>query len=199
MALITFDMGRRVETPVRPQAQRVQATSAIAPTRAIDGSEDYLAQEGSHSGYDKRQQRAPQAVAIISDIMQTPVRTLSPSQTLKEAWDILTRSGFHHLPVVDDKLVIQAIFSDRDLLRYLVNQTPTQQEALWRKSVMSVATHPVICVLKTADIRQCSQLMHEYRIGALPVVNEQHQLCGIVTRSDVLKLLSHYGPMELWA
>ena len=66
-------------------------------------------------------------------------------------------------------------------------------------SMMDVAAHPVVCVLQSTDIRQASNILYEYDIGALPVLNDEHQLCGIITRSDVLKLLSHYGPMELWA
>ena len=39
MALVVFDMGIRVETPMRPQPQRIQASTATAAARALRASD----------------------------------------------------------------------------------------------------------------------------------------------------------------
>ncbi len=69
----------------------------------------------------------------------------------------------------------------------------------WQSSVMTLAARPVLCVQEKTDIHQTSKLLYEYDIGALPVLKSDNTLCGIVTRSDILRLLSHYGPLQFWA
>lgn len=199
MALIVFDMGRRVETPIRPEQKRVRAAQAISAVRPIERTDAPHAQQASLQAYTDSEERKPDAVAFVNDIMHKNVQTLNPSASLRQAWNLLQTTGFHHLPVVDDQQRILAMFSDHDLLNILAKQTPSQLPAFWSQNIMGIAIKPVLCVLQNTDIRQSSNLLYEYDIGALPVLNDQHELCGIVTRSDILRLLSHYGPMELWA
>lgn len=199
MALIVFDMGRRVETPVRPAQHRVRPLSASSATRKIERTDMPHGNDAAIHAYQHQEERSPDPVAVISDIMHRDVRTLPPSASLQQAWDMLQKTGFHHLPVVDEQYRVLAMFSDHDLLKALVRQPSATLPAFWSANVMTIAVKPVLCVLQNTDIRQSSNLLYEYDIGALPVLNDQHELCGIVTRSDILRLLSHYGPMELWA
>lgn len=194
MSLIVFDMGRRVETPLQPEKFRVnatQATTAVQPVR----KEGYFgsASDALLQAY-RKQEKAPESIAFAGDIMHTPVRTLKPADSVQYAWNTLSGTGYHHLPVVDEQQQMLAIVSDRDLMQAIV-----QHGDVWEDNVMTLAVRPVICVQKNTDIRQTSNILYEYNIGALPVLNEQNELCGIITRTDILKLLSHYGPMELWA
>ncbi|MAD45038.1 MAG: hypothetical protein CMH98_08540 [Oceanospirillaceae bacterium] len=194
MSLIMFDMGRRVETPVRPDEFRVRAMSASEKTSHIDKDKTARGMPQDIEAYYQRPEHPPDGISSCADIMTQRLTTLSPDDSIHTAWNTLSSSGFHHLPVVDSELNVVAILSDRDLLQALVHNRD-----IWDDSIMEVAAHPVVCVLKTTDIRQASNILYEYDIGALPVLNNEHEICGIITRSDILKLLSHYGPMELWA
>lgn len=189
-----FDMGRRIETPVRPDEFRVRAMSASEKTSHIDKDTAHSGTANEIHAYYQQQERPPDGISACRDIMSKRVITLNPDNSINTAWNTLSDCGFHHLPVIDDKRNVVAILSDRDLLQALVHNAD-----IWDNSIMDVAAHPVVCVLQSTDIRQASNILYEYDIGALPVLNDEHQLCGIITRSDVLKLLSHYGPMELWA
>ena len=41
--------------------------------------------------------------------------TMHPNQTVAEAIELLARSSFRHLPLVDDEGVLAGVISDRDL------------------------------------------------------------------------------------
>lgn len=193
MSLIVFDMGHRVETPVRPERWKVKATAASEAAAAIhSGHNESIPKSSPYQTQQK--QHEPESVAFAEDIMSSTVRTLPQDATIRDAWHIVKQEGFQHLPVINNDHQVQAILSDRDLLYALA-----EHNDIWHHPVMSIAQRPVYCILKSTDIRQTCNILYEYNIGALPVVNEQHELAGIVTRSDILKLLSHYGPMELWA
>lgn len=193
MALVVFDMGKRVETPVRPEQKRIHPTSESQAISAVAG---HSVQYGStDTPYrEHHAQHQPQPVAYVQDIMQPRVRWVDANASVADAWLLMKETGFHHIPVVDQQLKIQAILSERDLLHHSIQST-----IKWHRNILEFATHPVLCIAAEADIRQCARAMMDYNIGAMPVLNEDHILTGIITRTDIIRLISHYGPMELWA
>lgn len=205
MSLVVFDMGQRVETPIRPQGRRVNASQAMASTAAIDeqhSTPKHTSSNAQHSAiqaYVEQQERHPATVAFIRDILHRNVKTLEPNATLADAWEKLQKTGHHNLPVVNEQQQVLAMFSEGNLMRALVQQNQQPRSDFWQMNIMNLATRPVLCVQEQTDIHQTSQLLYEYNIGALPVLNSNNELCGIVTRSDILRLLSHYGPLEFWA
>lgn len=193
MAIVVFDMGRRVETPVSPtqfKLNKVAATTAVHNDAIADA--DQRRHEQQLEQY--REQTLPQAVAQVRDIMSTPVKSVRPSAPLRQVWETLQQTGLHHLPVVDDEQHVLAIIADRDIMRQLLSKAN-----IWQHEVIRYASRPVICIRDHADIRQAADTLFRYRIGSLPVVDEQHRLVGLLTRSDILRTLSHYGPLQLWA
>lgn len=50
-----------------------------------------------------------------------------------------------------------------------------------------VMSRPVVSVRPTMPVRQAMVLLVEHRFGALPVVNEEERLLGVVSESDVLR------------
>lgn len=214
MSLIVFDMGRRVETPTRSTPLRVEAVSATAATKAVDSSvylpdtqlhntepnnNPLLAARSAIEAYEEQTERHPAVVSFIKDILHRQVTTLSPNHTLEQAWNILQETGYKLLPIIDSNNYVLAMFSDGELLRALATQAPENIKEFWQSNVMTLAARPVLCVQEETDIHQTSRLLYEYNIGALPVLDNDNTLCGIVTRSDILRLLSHYGPLQLWA
>ena len=126
--------------------------------------------------------------------MTRNVITIRQETTIRDAYQLMREHDIHHLPIIDEHDNLQALISDRRILRALAEQRSIEHD-----SVMTVAVRPVYCTAESTDIRQTARLLTEYHIGALPVLNNKEQLTGIITRSDLLHLLSEYGPLELWA
>ncbi|AHK17815.1 hypothetical protein R615_14260 [Thalassolituus oleivorans R6-15] len=196
MGLYVFDMGRRIETPVSAPSLQIKATAATQAVAKIHSnlkSPSQHAQQAIHD-YQEHTEHEPQLVSYATDIMATELKTLSTTATVGDAWLAIKESGYRHLPVIDEHHAIHAIVFDRDIMATLI-ETP---KAIGN-NILQHAMHPVYCILENTDIRQTAQILYQHDLGALPVINRQHQLTGIITRTDLLRLLSHYGPMELWA
>ena len=58
--------------------------------------------------------------------------------------------------------------------------------------VRDVMTKKPITIHPEDTIKKAAELMHEHRIGALPVVDLQGQLVGIITESDVFRILINW-------
>jgi acetoin utilization protein AcuB len=224
LALIVVEMGRRVVTPQKNDSRdsiRVQATKNSSGMDQYDHFSEHhstpqnnsAAQQAAHKkvqqgtehkesqrtdpySIQKRLQteKEPSKVFLLADIMSKHVISLSSEATVTDAWKLFQRHNFHHIPITDEKNTVLAMLSDRDIL-----QGPGSKDNINQKKVMLFATQRVFCFSPDSDIRQATRTLHEYDLGALPIISEQHELLGIVTRTDIIRIVSDYGPLELWA
>lgn len=147
---------------------------------------------------EEERKSARRAVRIARDLMSSPVVHLHPESTVGEAWKMIANRRFRHLPVLSVDGALVGIISDRDLLR--VAGTPD------RAPRSDVADRPVRLLMKTSvysanpdtSVRAVARVMFEERIGAMPVVDESGALIGLITRSDILRVLVNEAPMDLW-
>ncbi|QDZ39704.1 CBS domain-containing protein [Euhalothece natronophila Z-M001] len=115
------------------------------------------------------------------ELMSSPVRTILPDTTIDEAQRILLRYGHSGLSVVDENQELVGIISRRDLdlaLHHGFGHAPVK--GYMTRNLKTITTDTVL-----PDIED---LMVTYDVGRLPVL-ENHQLLGIVTRTDVLRQL----------
>ena len=118
------------------------------------------------------------------EIMSSPVEVLSPNDTLKSAYKMFSQKRYRHIPIVTKELTIVGILSDRDYLRENPNSPNSEM------TVGQVMSKSVLTVPETTEIHLLAKIMVEERIGALPIIDSEKKLTGIVTRGDILKALS---------
>lgn len=116
---------------------------------------------------------------------------VSPDTTVAEARETLAREGFRHLPVVSEGRLV-GIVSDRDVA---INNDALRA-ALRRNDVATLLDddRPVEAVMSAgphvigpdAPISDASRLLVSRRISAVPVVDDDGVLVGIVTSVDCL-------------
>lgn len=75
---------------------------------------------------------------LVSDIMTSPVITVTPDQAVEECMDIVTRSRIRHLPVVQKDQII-GIVSIGDLVKWLVS---AQEETIGHLENYIAAKYP---------------------------------------------------------
>lgn len=209
MALIVVEMGRRVITPQNNKRRGTIKTQATKNSAAIDQyhpsySDALIPQADSisigqgddpYSVMKQRQaQQNPSRVSLLAEIMTKQIITLTASANVNDAWQLFQQHGFHHIPIIDENNIVLAMLSERDIL-----QGPGVQKNTSLENIMPFASSQVFCFSADTDIRQATRILYEYDLGALPIISEDHQLLGIVSRTDIIKVVSHYGPLELWA
>lgn len=57
----------------------------------------------------------------------------------------------------------------------------------------------VITADPVSDIRRVAQVMQEYHLSGVPIVNDQDKLIGIVPRSDLLRAVTNEPPLNMWS
>ncbi len=113
------------------------------------------------------------------DIMSFPVRSVSPKDTVEDAWWMLLKYGHSGLPVVK-KGSLEGVISRRDLEK-------AKHHGLGHAPVKGFMSKRVKTVRTDTPFKEIEEIMVEYDIGRLPVTDDRGKLLGIVTRTDVLK------------
>jgi tRNA nucleotidyltransferase (CCA-adding enzyme) len=125
---------------------------------------------------------------IARELMSSPVRTILPDTTIREAQRILLRYGHSGLSVVDANGLLVGIISRRDLDIAL-------HHGFSHARVKGYMTTNLKTITPDTTLPEIESLMVTYDIGRLPVL-EQNQLIGIVTRTDVLRQLHQERTVE---
>ena len=129
-------------------------------------------------------------MVTVRDIMTHHVVRVNADDPLHVARHKLTQGGFHHLPVMDRQVLI-GIISDRDVLRAMSPfvDSPSERERDLRtlkKRAHQVMTPQPYTILPGADVQAAGEMLLALDVSALPVVDTDGSLIGIVTWRDVL-------------
>ncbi len=148
--------------------------------------------------YDDEQRSNPTSDTVTAaTLMQRPVVTTAPSALLTQVWTHIQENPYRHLVVIDPASnEIVGMVSDRSLTLALLQAERNGQTDV---NIAAVMRSPVLVATTDTDIRHVAKIMTTQRVGAIPVLNEAHQLAGIITRSDVLRAMVTHHELTLWA
>jgi acetoin utilization protein AcuB len=124
-------------------------------------------------------------------IQRKPI-IISPDASFFEARNLIHEKGIRHLPVVDKNNKLVGIVTDRDIRQAAPSDATllSVQELNYLLGKLKVSAFmtpkdKLITITPDALIEEAVQLMHDHKIGSLPVV-EGEKLYGIFTETDVL-------------
>ncbi len=134
----------------------------------------------------------------VRDLMTTDPLTATPDTLLKEAARTMVRNKVSGLPVLKDGEVV-GIVTEGDFLRQEANRDQPYRfsllDALFGEgpsdppaveTVSEVMTENVISIGAEASIGEAARVMANKRVKRLPVVDDEGNLIGIISRADVV-------------
>jgi IMP dehydrogenase len=104
--------------------------------------------------------------------------TMRPDQSIREARRIMAQHRISGVPVTQDGKAV-GILTNRDLRFVRNDDQPITRMMTPREKLISVAPG--------TGIDRCKELLHQHRIEKLLVVDEQGNLCGLLTIKDIEK------------
>ncbi len=129
----------------------------------------------------------------IGRIMHTDLVKVTPETTLVEARDLTAEKSIDHLLVVNKKDQLVGILSDRDLKQNWASpatalSTHELNYLLQKVEVGMIMVKTVVTVSPDTTIERAAYIIQTNNISALPVT-EDDKLVGIITSSDVMRVL----------
>ena len=131
-------------------------------------------------------------------IMKTDVVSIKRDTTIYEATDILMKTKFTGLPVVNDDMTLAGIISEKDILRFVsdlhlldllcdLKESGARAEDAMTTSVVSFDENTPISDL-------CCALV-ENNFRRIPIVSDG-KLVGIVSRKDIIAHIMEFADTE---
>lgn len=200
MAFYILDQGMRVSTPLGALVgpRQVDAVTAVAAPAPVSMGGSTTAPAEGLADYRRRDAARRQPALYAQQLMQSPAETLAADQPAAAAWQLMLERRIHHLPLVDGERRLVGIISDRDLLRAGIATLEMAAEVAMRP-LAALMTQRVISAGPGAELRALAEVMVSQSIGAVPIVDRDHRVLGILSRSDLLGALVAGAPVELWA
>jgi acetoin utilization protein AcuB len=128
---------------------------------------------------------------IIKQYMSSNIITANPHDGLRQTFYRMRERTIHHMPVIGEKGEIVGIISDRDLRRpdwvdeeenvahyYLLDNAHQVEGAMTRNPYVVHAED---------NIQRAVELIMEHRCGALPVINDEQKVVGMISATDCLR------------
>lgn len=133
-----------------------------------------------------------------ADVMTENPVTIRATSSVGEAARLLDRLAIRHLPVIDAEGEVVGMISDRDLRGAPAaadeELAPSVPPASAR--VADVMSTDVIAAAPDDDLIAIAQMMVDGRVGAVPIVDNDGGLCGIVSYVDILRSLAGVSDEE---
>ena len=112
-----------------------------------------------------------------SGMIQDPV-TLSVKANVGDALELMKHHGIGGIPVIDDTKKLVGIVTNRDLRFQKDVNLPVKE----------VMTSEHIITTKDTSLDNAREILQEYKIEKLPVVNDENELIGLITYKDITKV-----------
>ena len=143
-----------------------------------------IAQEGGIGVLHKNMSILDQAAEVRrvkrseSGMITDPI-TLHEDSLVQDALNIMREHKIGGIPIVSDQGKLVGIITNRDL-RFERNPLRPLAEIMTRENLITTST-------KT-NLDQASDILQEFKIEKLPVVDEDYKLVGLITYKDISKI-----------
>ncbi len=130
---------------------------------------------------------------FVTEMMKTDLVAITPETSLAEAKELMEKGNFRHLPVVDADGKLVGIVTDRDMRD--AHPSSLLDEESYQKTLDKVLKHTIgeimtaepITVAPYYTLQDTLLIIGKKKVGALPVVDEEGYLKGIMSTRDLLR------------
>ncbi len=129
----------------------------------------------------------------VKDWMSSPPITIDANATLPEACELLRKHQIRRLPVLQNGKLV-GIVTRGDLRGAQPSEATTLSvwelnTLLAKLKIKEIMSPDPITIREDATIRDAAQLMIDYKVSGLPVVDKQGDLVGMITESDIFRMV----------
>lgn len=128
----------------------------------------------------------------VGDAMAKDVQTVAVDAPLVEVAQRMLKFDIGSIPVTKDGLLV-GVITDRDMVVRCIaeGRVPTQMHAA---DVMSVE---IVCCFAEQDTEEAKALMSEHNVRRLPVIDKEHHVIGVLSRSNLFGATPAKKPIKV--
>ena len=118
---------------------------------------------------------------LVQSHMTKDVVTLNPDSTLGEVREILLGKHIHHIPILEGKKLVGMVTS-WDLFK--LGKSAEEYHSM---KVSEIMTRRIATLDPDQHLGAVAEVLTRHLFHAVPIVNDDHELLGIVTSTDIIR------------
>jgi len=164
----------RLNIPLVSAAMDTVTESELAIAIALEGGIGFI-----HKNMSTEQQAAQvrKVKRSQSGLILDPV-TLQVNAKVKDAQAIMSEYSIGGIPVVDEERNLKGIITNRDL-RFIKDPNVLIRDIMTKENLITAKAG--------ISLEQAEEVLQEYKIEKLPIVDDEYKLSGLITYKDILK------------
>ena len=116
-----------------------------------------------------------------SGMITDPI-TLKPTAKVAEAFALMSENRIGGIPITNESGILVGILTNRDL-RFCKDKNMLIQDLMTKDRLITAP--------EKTTLQQAEDILHEYRIEKLPVVDKNGKLIGLITYKDITKVKNY--------
>lgn len=130
----------------------------------------------------------------VDDLMSKSLKYVDAKTSLQVAHNEMATQSIRHLLIKDDAGKLVGLISDRDIKKYVspfanAASATDRDKATLNIEVGKVMTKTLITGKAGDKVQTLAETMIQKRISAIPIVADDGKAIGIVTSTDMIRLL----------
>lgn len=170
-----FSKGISLKAPIVAAAMDTVTESALAISIAQQGG---IGVVHKNMSVEAQAQEVRKVKRSESGMIIDPI-TLSTNANMGDALQLMSENKIGGIPVVDDHNKLVGIVTNRDL-RFEKNPA--------KKIVEIMTTENLITATDSVSLHDAEEILQEFKIEKLPVVDKDYKLIGLITYKDIIKV-----------
>ena len=135
----------------------------------------------------------------VEQIMSNTTIIVNDSQTIQECYDIMQENKVQQLLIrSDNQNHLKGMITQLEILHFMMSNLDSIN-TVSGQNIYDISTKNIITTDPISDIRRVSKVMIDFNINAIPVVNEDDVILGVVSRHDIIKAVSSIPHLQIWA
>uniref|UniRef100_UPI003217178B IMP dehydrogenase n=1 Tax=uncultured Draconibacterium sp. TaxID=1573823 RepID=UPI003217178B len=169
-----FTRNITINTPILSAAMDTVTENKMAIAIAREGGIGVL---HKNMGISEQAHQVTTVKRAENGMIYDPI-TITPDKKVKDALSLMSKYKIGGIPVVDEHGYLVGIVTNRDL-RFEKNMRRPLTEVMTKDNLVSTR--------ESTDLEKAADILQQYKIEKLPVVDKNNKLIGLVTYKDITK------------
>lgn len=134
----------------------------------------------------------------IKDIMTKDVIYAPNSSTIEDIYYLIKDKEISQIPITAFGKKIVGIINKKIMLTLVMNHLD-DIETILKRRIEDLYLPEILTADPEADVRHVVKVMIDLKLDAIPIVDENDTLLGIVSKTDILKAVANLPKLQLWS
>lgn len=129
----------------------------------------------------------------VSEVMNTKITTMTMDESFLRSVELMSQRRVRRLPILSRKEKLMGVFTNKDVLKYLIDTTEKNQEKEVQNSgqfdvpISTLMTKDVITINQDDDLRVAASRMMIFGVGGLVVEDSTDGKIALITERDLIQ------------